>query len=103
MGTSFTCADSDMGPFTGTVGTTTPLTAFDERGITYLAATNAKWLPYLTNEGVHFVHYSANRVRRQFRLNQDIPNDFSIILESTTSVRPFCGLVLLSFGVSISQ
>ena len=78
-----------MGPFTGTVGTTTPMTAFDERGITYLAATNAKWLPYLTNEGVHFVHYSANRVRRQFRLNQDIPNDFSIILESTTSVRTF--------------
>ena len=27
--------------------------------------------------------------RRQFGLDQDIPNDFSAILESFTSVRPF--------------
>ena len=32
-----------------TIGTTTPLTTFDEKGITYLAATNAGWLPYLVN------------------------------------------------------
>ena len=54
----FMCVDSVMGPFTDTAGTTTPLIAFDERGITYLAATNAGWLPYLTNEGIRFVHYS---------------------------------------------
>ena len=44
LGNGFTCADSIMGPFTNTTGTTTTLTAFDERGITYLAATNARWL-----------------------------------------------------------
>ena len=44
---------------------------------------------YLANKDIHFVHYSANRVRRQFGLDQDIPDDFTAILESTTSVRPF--------------
>ncbi|KAK9996732.1 hypothetical protein SO802_021418 [Lithocarpus litseifolius] len=47
-----------------TAVTTTPLTTFDERGITYLAANNA-------------------------RMDQDIPDDFTAILESTTSFRPF--------------
>jgi len=75
-----------MGPFVDTVGTTTPLTGFDERGITYLAATNARWLPYLADEGVRFVHCSTDRVRRQFGLDQDIPNDFSAIIESLTLV-----------------
>ena len=60
LGSGFTCADSVMGPFMAIAGTTTPLTAFAERGITYLATTNAGWLPYLVVEGVHYVHYSAN-------------------------------------------
>ena len=50
--------------FVDTVGTITPLTSFDETGITYLVATNAEWLPYLAVEGISFVHYHANRVRR---------------------------------------
>ena len=58
-----------MGPFIDTTETTTPLIAFDERGITYLAAINARWLPYLADEGIQFVHYSANRVSRQFGLD----------------------------------
>ena len=58
-----------MGPFVDTARTTASLTGFDERGITYLVATNAGWLPYLADEGVRFVHYSAGRVRRQFRLD----------------------------------
>ena len=62
------------------------LTAFDKRGITYLAATNGRWLPYLTGEGIRFVHHSANRVKRQVGLDKDIPDDFTAILESTTSV-----------------
>ena len=41
MGTSYTCPDSVMGPFADTARTTTPLTAFDERRITYLGTTNA--------------------------------------------------------------
>ena len=35
------------------------------------------------------MHYFANRVRRQFGLDKDIPDDFSVILESTTSILPF--------------
>ena len=76
LGIGFMCADSVLGPFIDTTGTTTPLIVFDERGVTYLAATNAGWLPYLIDEGIRFVHYSANRVRRQFRLDQDILDDF---------------------------
>ena len=78
-----------MGPFVDTVGTTTPLTGFDKRGITYLAATNARWLPYLDNEVIRFVHYSTNRVRRQFGLDRDILDDFFAIMESPTFVQPF--------------
>ena len=89
MGTSFTCADSVMGPFIDTARTTTPLTAFDKRGITYLATTNARWLPYLADEDIQFVHYSANKVSRQFGLDQDIPNDFIAILKFATFVQPF--------------
>ena len=46
LGIGFTYANSVMSPFTNIAGTTSPLTAFDERGIMYLAATNAGWLPY---------------------------------------------------------
>ena len=35
------------------------------------------------------MHYFANRVKRQFGLDKDIPDDFSAILESTTSILPF--------------
>ena len=89
LGTSYTCIDSTIGLFVDIVGTTTPLTGFDETRITYLAATNAEWLPYLADEGIGFVHYPTNRVRRQFGLDQDIPNDLSFLMESSTSVRPF--------------
>ena len=86
LGTGYTCVDSAMGLFVDNAGTTTPLTGFDEGRITYLVATNAGWLPYLADEGVRFVHYPANRVRRQFGLNQDIPDDLSFLMESPTSV-----------------
>ena len=86
-----------MGSFVDTVGTTTPLVGFDEIGITYLAATNARWLSYLADEGVKFVHYPANRVRRQFGLDQDIPNDLSFLMESPTSVRPFLRYTAFDF------
>ena len=35
------------------------------------------------------MHYSIDRVMRQFGLDQDIPDDFSAIMDSPTSVRPF--------------
>ena len=89
LGVDYTCVDSAMGSFVDTIGTTTPLVSFDETGITYLAATNAGWLPYLTDEGIRFVNYPANRVRRQFGLDQDIPDDISFLVESPTSVCPF--------------
>lgn len=53
-----------MRPFIGTTGRTTPLVAYDEKGVTYLATINVRWLPYLADEGVCYVHYSAHRVRR---------------------------------------
>ena len=64
LGTCYICVDSVMGPFVDTVETTIPLTGFEERRITYLVATNAGWLPYLVDEGIRFVHYLANRVKR---------------------------------------
>ena len=78
-----------MGPFMAIARTTTLLTAFNEREITCMATTNAWCLPYLVDKGIRYVHYSANKVRRQFGLDHDIPNDFTAILESTTSIRPF--------------
>ena len=75
-----------MGLFVNTVGTTTPLVSFDKIGITYLAATNTGWLPYFADKGIRIVHYPTNRVRRQFGLDQDIPDDPSFLMESPTSV-----------------
>lgn len=69
-------------------------------GIFNLASTNVWLLPYLAHEGIWYVHYFAHRVRRQFGLDQDIPNDFTVVLDSTTSIHPFLHLVPLSFGVS---
>lgn len=89
LGNRYTCVDYAIGPFMATYGTTTPLIAFNEMGITYLAATNPRWLPYLADEGVQYMHYSAHKVRRQFGLDQDIPNAFTLILDTTTSVCPF--------------
>ena len=89
LSTSYTCMDSAMGSFVNTIGTTTPLAGFDKIGITYLAATNAGWLPYLADEGVRFVHYPVNRVRRLFGLDQDIPDDLFFLMESLTLVKPF--------------
>ena len=60
LGSGYTCVDFAMGLFVDAVGTTTPLTGFNATGITYLAATNARWLPYLADEGIRFVHYPAN-------------------------------------------
>ena len=89
LGANYTCIDSAMGLFVDIVGTTTPLAGFDKTRITYLAATNAGWLPCLADEGIKFVHYPANRVRRQFELDQDILDDISFLRESLTLVRPF--------------
>ena len=81
--------DSTISSFVDTVGTTTPLVGFNEIEITYLVATDAGWLLYLADESVKFVHYPANRVRKQFGLDQDILDDLSFLMESPTSVRPF--------------
>ena len=86
-----------MGSFVDTIGTTTPLAGFDETGITYLATINAVWLPYLADEGIRFVHYPTNRVRRQFGLDQDIPNDISFLMESPTLVHPFLRHIAFEF------
>ena len=43
----------------------------------------------MADKGIRFVLYLANRVRRQFELDQDIPDDLSFLMESPTSIRPF--------------
>ena len=91
-----------MGPFVDNAKTTTPLTGFEERGITYLAATNDGWLPYLTDEGIWFVHYLANRVRRQSGLDQDIPDDLSSLWSLPLRFNNSCGILPLSSGASVS-
>ena len=65
----YTCANSVMGPFIGIAGTTTPLVAYDQRGITYLAATNAGWLPFLAD---WFKGSKINIFDRQFKCKQVI-------------------------------
>ena len=102
LGIGYTCANSTTGSFIDTVGTTTPLTGFEERGITYLAATNVGGLSYLADEGVRFMHYSTNRVKRQFGLDQDIPDDFSALIKSLTSIRPFLQHTAFEFWVDVS-
>ena len=97
LGAGYTCVDSAMGLFIDTARTTTPLMGFDETEITYLAAINAGWLRYLANKGIRFVHYPANRVRRQFGLDHDIPDDLSFLIESPTSVRPFLRATAFEF------
>ena len=44
-----------MSPFTDIARTTTLLTTFDEKGITYLATTNVGWLPYLVDKGISII------------------------------------------------
>ena len=62
-----------------------------------MAATNAGWLPYLADEGIRFIHYLANRVRRQFGLDQDILDDLSFLMEFPTLVRPFLRHIAFEF------
>ena len=90
-----------MGLFVDTAKTTTPLIDFEETWITYLVTTNAGWLPYLANEGIRFVNYPANRVRRQFELDQDIPDNLSFFMESSTSVQPFLQHTAFEFGADV--
>ena len=87
--TKHACVNSVTWPFMAATRTTTLLVANDERGIIYLAATNAEWLPSLANKGIQYVYYSAHIARRQFGLKQDIPNDFTLVWDTTTSVCPF--------------
>ena len=103
LGFGYTCIEPSMGLFVNTVETTTPLTSFDDTRITYLAATNAGWLPYLADEGIRFVHYLANQVRKQFGLDQDIPDAISFLMEFPPLLsNPFYGPLLLNFGASAS-
>ena len=45
----------------------------DTKSLTYLSAVNPGWLPVWSSKGVEYTHYCANRVRRQFGLDQGVP------------------------------
>ena len=59
------------------------------RSLTYLSAVNPNWLPVWNSEGVKYTHYCANRVQRQFGLDQSAPDSPSETLPSILGVGPF--------------
>uniref|UniRef100_A0A2N9JA03 Aminotransferase-like plant mobile domain-containing protein n=1 Tax=Fagus sylvatica TaxID=28930 RepID=A0A2N9JA03_FAGSY len=61
----------------------------DTRSLTYLSAVNPGWLPVWSDKGVEYTHYCANRVRRQFGLDQGVPGSPSETLPRTPSIAPF--------------
>jgi hypothetical protein len=61
----------------------------DTRSLTYLSAVNPGWLPVWSGKGVEYTHYCANRVRRQFGLDQGVPGSPSETLPRTPSIAPF--------------
>jgi hypothetical protein len=61
----------------------------DTKSLTYLSAVNPGWLPVWSSKGVEYTHYCANRVRRQFGLDQGVPGSPSETLPQTPSIAPF--------------
>uniref|UniRef100_A0A2N9J1V2 Aminotransferase-like plant mobile domain-containing protein n=1 Tax=Fagus sylvatica TaxID=28930 RepID=A0A2N9J1V2_FAGSY len=61
----------------------------DTKSLTYLSAVNPGWLPTWGSKGVEFTHYCANKVRRQFGLDQGVPGSPNEILPRVPSVAPF--------------
>ena len=100
IGSGYTCVDFAMGLFVDTIETTTLLTGFNETEITYLAATNAEWLPYLVDEGIRFVHYLANRVEASLDWIRTFLMPFIFLWSPLLLSDPFRGLLLLNFEAS---
>jgi hypothetical protein len=61
----------------------------DTKSLTYLSAVNPGWLSTWGSKGVEFTHYCANRVRRQFGLDQGVPGSPNETLPRVPSVAPF--------------
>ena len=61
----------------------------DTRSLTYLSAVNPGWLPVWGDKGVQYTHYCANRVHRQFGLDQGVPGSPNETLPRTPSIAPF--------------
>jgi hypothetical protein len=61
----------------------------DTKSLTYLSAVNPGWLPVWSSKGVEYTHYCANRVRKQFGLDQGVPGSPSETLPQVPSVAPF--------------
>jgi hypothetical protein len=59
------------------------------RSLTYLSAVNPNWLPVWNSKGVKYTHYCANRVQRQFGLDQSATGSPSKTLPSILGVAPF--------------
>ena len=61
----------------------------DTKSLTYLSVVNPGWLPVWSSKGVEYTHYYANRVRRQFGLDQGVPGSPSETLPQVPSIAPF--------------
>ena len=61
----------------------------DNKSLTYLSAVNLGWLPVWSSKGVEYTHYCANRIRRQFGLDQGVPSSPSATLPQVPNIAPF--------------
>ncbi len=61
----------------------------DTKSLTYLFAVNPGWLPVWSGKGVEYTHYCANRMRRQFGLDQGVQGSPSETLPQVPSISPF--------------
>jgi hypothetical protein len=65
------------------------LRATDHRSLAYLSAVNPGWLPILSATGFEFMPYCAQRVKKQFSFDQDMPASLQEAAPSSPSLAPF--------------
>jgi hypothetical protein len=65
------------------------LRATDHRSLVYLSAINLGWLPILSATGLEFTPYCAQRVKKQFGLDQDVPASLQEAAPSSPILAPF--------------
>jgi hypothetical protein len=81
--------ESVMSGFSNVEAQDYTIIAGDMASLTYLSATNAGWLPVLSSGGLQFTVYSAHRVRKQFRFDQEIPAVMGIAADEIPTINPF--------------
>ena len=65
------------------------LRAEDHRSLACLSVVNPGWLPILSVAGLEFTPYCAQRVKRQFGLDHDVPASLREATPPLPSLAPF--------------